>query len=87
MGYLSTIYVLLLPLYYMDKATTAMSISPSTTRAISRIAIAQLRSTRNKHTNLINIAKTAGWAKRDGAKMLFLPECLGEYTCSNLRQS
>jgi len=77
MGYLSTIYVLLLPLYYMDKATTAMSIPTSTTRAISRIAIAQLRSTRNKHTNLINIAKTAGWAKRDGAKMLFLPECLG----------
>mmetsp|Transcript_10024 Transcript_10024/g.14871 ORF Transcript_10024/g.14871 Transcript_10024/m.14871 type:complete len:379 (+) Transcript_10024:30-1166(+) len=72
-GYLSTIYVLLLPLYYMD----AMSIPTSTTRAISRIAIAQLRSTRNKHTNLINIAKTAGWAKRDGAKMLFLPECLG----------
>ena len=61
----------------MDKATTAMSIPTSTTRAISRIAIAQLRSTRNKHTNLINIAKTAGWAKRDGAKMLFLPECLG----------
>eukprot|EP00984_Skeletonema_dohrnii_P011340 scaffold4515_cov124-Skeletonema_dohrnii-CCMP3373.AAC.7 len=79
MGNLSTIYFysVLLPLYYMDKATTTMSISPSTTRAISRIAIAQLRSTRNKHTNLINIAKTAGWAKRDGAKMLFLPECLG----------
>ena len=49
----------------------------SSTRAISRIAVAQLRSTKNKHSNLINIAKTAGWAKRDGAKMLFLPECLG----------
>ena len=42
-----------------------------------RVAIAQLRSTRNKNLNLVNIAKTAGWAKRDGAKMLFLPECLG----------
>jgi deaminated glutathione amidase len=60
----------------MDMTTTAMSMTSSSTR-IARVAIAQLRSTRNKHTNLINIAKTAGWAKREGATMLFLPECLG----------
>ena len=52
---------------------TSMSLSTN----ISRIAIGQLRSVNNKHTNLISIARTAGWAKRDGAKMLFLPECLG----------
>eukprot|EP00986_Skeletonema_menzelii_P009786 scaffold4547_cov135-Skeletonema_menzelii.AAC.6 len=81
---ISVLSVLLLSsllLFCMDDnntATTAMSIiSPSSSTRISRIAIAQLRSTKHKHTNLINIAKTAGWAKRDGAKMLFLPECLG----------
>ena len=58
----------------LSYTTEAMS---STRAIISRIAVAQLRSTKNKHSNLINIAKTAGWAKRDGAKMLFLPECLG----------
>lgn len=45
--------------------------------SISRAAIGQLRSTRDKRSNLINIAKCAGWAQRAGAHMLFLPECLG----------
>lgn len=40
-------------------------------------AIAQLCSTSNKFHNLYNIAKCAGYAKRQGASMLFLPECLG----------
>ncbi|KAL7539701.1 hypothetical protein ACHAXR_009508 [Thalassiosira sp. AJA248-18] len=50
---------------------------PSSSQRVARAAIAQLRSTKDKHSNLINIAKCAGWAKRDGADMLFLPECLG----------
>ncbi|KAL7486244.1 hypothetical protein ACHAW6_011842 [Cyclotella cf. meneghiniana] len=44
---------------------------------VSRAAIAQIRSTSDKISNLINIAKCAGWAKHSGADMLFLPECLG----------
>lgn len=43
----------------------------------SRAAIAQLRSTSDKYRNLIDCAKCAGWAKREGAQMLFLPECFG----------
>mmetsp|Transcript_62772 Transcript_62772/g.185382 ORF Transcript_62772/g.185382 Transcript_62772/m.185382 type:complete len:381 (-) Transcript_62772:78-1220(-) len=43
----------------------------------SRAAIAQLRSTSDKLLNLLNVAKCAGWAKREGAAMLFLPECFG----------
>ena len=40
-------------------------------------AIAQLCSTSNKLLNLCNVAKCAGWAKKHGASMLFLPECFG----------
>ncbi len=40
-------------------------------------AIAQLCSTSNKLQNLYNIAHCAGWAKKHGAQMLFLPECFG----------
>lgn len=57
--------------------TEAAAMATSSTNGLVRVAIAQLRSTRNKNLNLVNIAKTAGWAVRDGAKMLFLPECLG----------
>ena len=42
-----------------------------------RAAIAQLCSTSNKITNIINIAKCAGMAKRSNANMLLLPECFG----------
>ena len=47
------------------------------TSRIARAAIAQLCATNNKQSNLINVAKCAGLAKRQGAQMLFLPECLG----------
>lgn len=40
-------------------------------------AIAQLCSTSNKFQNLCNIAQCAGYAKRKGASILLLPECLG----------
>ena len=43
----------------------------------ARAAIAQLTSTSNKVSNLINTAKCAGWGQREGASMLFLPECFG----------
>jgi len=43
----------------------------------SRAAIAQLRSTSSKRANLLSVARCTGWAKREGASMLFLPECLG----------
>jgi predicted amidohydrolase len=49
----------------------------STSTHVARIAVAQLRSTSNKCRNLIDVAKCAGWAKKSGAEMLFLPECLG----------
>eukprot|EP00578_Thalassiosira_sp_NH16_P017226 CAMPEP_0181106496 /NCGR_PEP_ID=MMETSP1071-20121207/16562_1 /TAXON_ID=35127 /ORGANISM="Thalassiosira sp., Strain NH16" /LENGTH=376 /DNA_ID=CAMNT_0023189905 /DNA_START=143 /DNA_END=1273 /DNA_ORIENTATION=+ len=55
-------------------AKTATTTAPT---RIARAAVAQLRSTNDKRSNLLNIAKCAGWAKRDGARMLFLPECLG----------
>ncbi|KAL7529488.1 hypothetical protein ACHAWF_003003, partial [Thalassiosira exigua] len=55
----------------------SISLAMGTTSRVARAAIAQLRSTRDKHSNLLNVAKCAGWAKRDGAKMLFLPECFG----------
>ena len=47
------------------------------TSRIARAAIAQLCATNNKQSNLINVAKCAALAKRSGAQMLFLPECLG----------
>ena len=57
---------------------TVSTLSMTTTsNNVARIAVAQLRSTRHKHRNLIDVAKCAGWAKRSGAIMLFLPECLG----------
>jgi len=42
-----------------------------------RAAIAQLCSTASKHSNLLNVAKCASMAKKQGASMLFLPECFG----------
>ena len=57
--------------------TTTTSSSTSCNAVARRAAIAQLRSTNDKIDNLINVAKCAGWAKRNGAIMLFLPECLG----------
>jgi predicted amidohydrolase len=42
-----------------------------------RAAIAQLCSTSNKLSNLVNVAKCAGLARAQGASMLFLPECFG----------
>jgi predicted amidohydrolase len=56
-----------------------MSSQSSTTRSstVRTISVAQLRSGSNKFTNLLEIAKCAGWAKRDGACMLFLPENFG----------
>jgi predicted amidohydrolase len=51
--------------------------SASTSSTARTISVAQLRSGANKFTNLLDIAKCAGWAKRDGACMLFLPENFG----------
>ena len=45
--------------------------------AAQRVAVAQLLSTSDKLRNLSDVAKCAGWAKRGGASMLFLPECFG----------
>jgi predicted amidohydrolase len=44
---------------------------------LRRIAVAQLRSTGSKFQNLLDVATCAGYAKREGAKMLFLPENFG----------
>lgn len=61
----------------------ATAVLPTATKAIAttttgrRAAIAQLCSTKNKCTNLLNIAKCAGYAKAHNAVMLFLPECCG----------
>ena len=40
-------------------------------------AIAQLRASSNKFANLADVAFTARLARREGASMLFLPECFG----------
>ena len=58
-------------LVYIFIVEEEMRINPT------RVAIAQLCSTSNKFENLINIAKCAGWAKKEGACMLLLPECFG----------
>ena len=65
--------IIILALLSGSFSSAAMT-TPSTT---ARVAIAQLRSTRDKCSNLLDVAKCAGWAKREGARMLFLPECLG----------
>lgn len=63
--------------------TMATAVLPTATKATAttttgrRAAIAQLCSTKNKCTNLLNIAKCAGYAKAQNAVMLFLPECCG----------
>lgn len=44
---------------------------------VGRVAVAQLRSSASKADNLVAIAKCAGWSRREGAAMLFLPECFG----------
>mmetsp|Transcript_10481 Transcript_10481/g.22399 ORF Transcript_10481/g.22399 Transcript_10481/m.22399 type:complete len:409 (+) Transcript_10481:134-1360(+) len=70
----------LLPLLYRCRALSDGSIPTPTmgsTGRVARAAIAQLCSTRNKHSNLRNVAICAAWAKREKASMLFLPECLG----------
>jgi len=55
-----------------------MSSQPSPpTQPYRLIAVGQLRTTSNKFANLLDAAKCAGWAKRDGCSMLFLPECFG----------
>lgn len=52
--------------------------SMSTTSSKPRIAaVAQVTSTNNKFSNLVNVAKCAAMAKNQGASMLFLPECFG----------
>jgi predicted amidohydrolase len=47
------------------------------TRRLHRIAVAQLRSTGDKWSNLASVAVCAGRAKKGGATMLFLPENTG----------
>lgn len=54
-----------------------MSSKSTATTAARRAAVAQLCSTSNKLQNLVDTAKCAGWAQREGASMLFLPECFG----------
>jgi deaminated glutathione amidase len=45
--------------------------------ASTRIAVAQLTSKAVKWDNLIQVARCAGWARRESCRMLFLPECFG----------
>lgn len=68
---------LLLSLHPTDSLQSLSMSSSDKMNAITRIAVGQLRSTSNKQSNLIDVAKCAGWAKKSGAAMLFLPECLG----------
>ncbi len=74
------ISLLFLPLLLLCKALSEGSIptpAMGTSGRVARVAIAQLCSTRDKHSNLRNVAICAAWAKREKATMLFLPECLG----------
>eukprot|EP00934_Nitzschia_sp_Nitz4_P003126 Nitzschia sp. Nitz4//scaffold162_size51285//4532//5810//NITZ4_006963-RA/size51285-augustus-gene-0.28-mRNA-1//-1//CDS//3329537955//3116//frame0 len=61
---------------------TSTAISPYRTMSASAYqpalaALAQLQSTSDKYKNLKDIAHCAHEAKRQGASMLFLPECFG----------
>jgi len=53
------------------------SIHGSTISASKIAAVAQLSSTSNKFSNLVDVAKCAAIARQQGASMLFLPECFG----------
>lgn len=53
------------------------STSASSASSQVRIAVGQLRTTSNKLSNMVDVAKCAGWAKREKCSMLFLPECFG----------
>lgn len=61
----------------------AMSTTGSCDHQKQRIAVAQLCSTSSKFDNLVNVAKSAGWAihresnLHEKCRMLFLPECFG----------
>ena len=55
------------------------------TNGSRRAAIAQLWSTSNKISNLVDVAKCAGLAREQGASMLFLPECFGFMSESSLQ--
>jgi len=69
---------MLLPLVIVLHLTIAAPLlSAAVATMNSRAAIAQLRSTSSKSANLFEIARCMGWAKKEGASMLFLPECLG----------
>lgn len=45
--------------------------------SVQKIAVAQLCSTSSKLDNLFDIARCAGWARKEGCSMIFLPECFG----------
>jgi predicted amidohydrolase len=67
-----------------------ISLSMSTSK-LPRVAIAQLRTTNNKLSNLLDVARLAGEARRSKeSAMLFLPECfgfLGESSAQTLEQA
>ena len=52
-------------------------INAMTMQISARAAVAQLRSTSDKINNLLDVARCAGWASREQASMLFIPECFG----------
>jgi len=71
-------------------ASAAMSTSTTATAGkTTRIAVGQVRATSDKFSNLLNVAKCAGWAASPSSSaetergthnkctMLFLPECFG----------
>ena len=68
---------MVVPHYHILTLLLHFQSAASMSSAVTRIAVGQLRSTNNKHKNLIDVAKCAGWAKSSGASMIFLPECLG----------
>lgn len=66
-----------LRIFLSSVLVTCKAMSTSVTTTSTKIAIAQTRTTGDKMANLFNAAKCAGWAKKAGASMLFLPECFG----------
>jgi deaminated glutathione amidase len=72
-------------MFRLGRLSAAIQIATSTSfwgyrcsaMSTAKIAVAQVCSTSSKLDNLVNVAKCAGLARKEGCVMLFLPECFG----------
>lgn len=62
--------------WFLPSSTRGMT-TTTTKAGTTIVGVAQLRASNDKVSNLLDIAKCAGWAKRQDVSMLFLPENCG----------